>query len=262
MKSNKIIFYLLIVIILSIMFSINVVAASKQFTITVKDTDGNYLSGIRVSMRNDYSLSSQVELTTDSNGGATFTMYDNKTYGFNVYDTNHNDMCIYSPKTYSTSDNIIGLTFTLQKASYSYTTYSNPITLNGSNIYKSSYYGYRYYGGLDLHVGLDIAAPADTRIKNVTSAYYCSSALTNSTARGYWVLLKISGSRYVLYQHMKYAYSGTTTTTTPITSGTTVGYVGGTGGSTKYGNHLHIEFMTDSTMAANKTVDPLRYLYR
>ena len=94
MKSNKIIFYLLIVIILSIMFSINVVAASKQFTITVKDTDGNYLSGIRVSMRNDYSLSSQVELTTDSNGGATFTMYDNKTYGFNVYDTNHNDMCI------------------------------------------------------------------------------------------------------------------------------------------------------------------------
>lgn len=244
------------------MLSLNVAAASKQFTITVKDTDGNFLSGIRVSMRNDYSEASQVDLTTDANGKVTFTMYDNKTYGFNVYDKNHNNMCIYSPNKYTTNSTATGLTYTLQKASYSYTTYSNPLTLNGSNIYKSSYYGYRYWGGLDLHVGLDIAAPADTAIKNVASAYYCDSALYNSTARGYWVLLKISNSRYVLYQHMKYAYSGTTTTTTPIAAGATIGYVGGTGGTTTYGNHLHIEFMSDSSMTASKTVDPLRFIYK
>lgn len=63
--------------------------------------------------------------------------------------------------------------------------------------------------------------------------------------------MKISSSNYVLYQHMKYAYSGTTKTTEIISSGTTIGYVGGTGGSITYGNHLHIEFLKSSSMSAS-----------
>ena len=262
LRKLKICFIILTMTIMSIVLAVNVAAASKQFTITVRDTDGNPLSGMRVSMRDNYSLDTQVDKVTNANGQVTFTMYDNRTYGFNVYDANHNEMCKYSPNTYTTSSSVIGLGFTFEKASYNYPTYSNPIELNGSTIKHSSYFGYRYYGGLNLHVGLDIAAPADTAIKNVASAYYQASSLTDSYARGYWVLLKISSSRYVLYQHMKYKYNGTTTTTDLIPSGTTVGYVGGTGGSITYANHLHIEFLSDSTMSLDKAVDPLRYIYK
>lgn len=38
-------FAVLIMTVISVTLSINVAAASKQFTITVKDTDENYLSG-------------------------------------------------------------------------------------------------------------------------------------------------------------------------------------------------------------------------
>ncbi len=260
-KFKRTVCFVLIFTIVASLMSLNVCAATKTFTITVKDSSGNALSGITVSMRNNQSISTQVNKTTNASGVATFTMYDNITYGFNVYDKNHNNAVVYSPNTYTTTSNVTGLTFTLLNASSTYPTYTNPLTLSDS-ISITSYYGYRYYGGLDLHVGTDIAAPGGTAIKNVVSAKYEDHALYNSTARGYWVLLKINSSRYVLYQHMQSAYSGTTSTTSSISAGTTIGYVGGTGGSNTYSNHLHIEFLTSSTMSASNTIDPLRFIYK
>lgn len=256
---RKFIYLIMIFSVLAVLCAVNVAAANKTFTITVKDSNGNYLENIEISMRNDVSINTQITKYTDENGKATFTMYDGIEYGFNVYDSAHNNACIYSPNTYNTSTTVGGLIFTLVPASTTYTTYSDPIELTGG-ARLSSYYGYRFVSNdLDLHKGLDIAADSGTDIYSVADADYVDHG-DDAVGRGYWVLYEISSSRYVLYQHMLNAFD-TNNVDDPAEEGiTVVGDVGNTGNS--FGNHLHIEFLTSSSMNGTNTVDPLRYIYK
>lgn len=228
---------------------INNLRATKSFTITVRNPSGVALNNIYVSMRDNYSIPTQQNGYTNSSGQITFTMYDNRTYGFNVY--NRDGACTFSPNTYTTSTPSTGLIFTINEYSSVYPTYSNPVS--GS---LSSYYGYRYLSGLDLHLGLDISASLGTSIYSATNAEYLGHGYDSS--RGYWVSFDTNNSIYdVLYQHMQYGFD---TSIEEATAGSTViGYVGSTGYSS--GNHLHIEFGRNLSFTASSVLDPLHFIY-
>ena len=254
---KKIILSLLFAAILLVGLATVTSATTKQITITVKDTDGSYLSGIAVSMRSNYSLSDQIEYQTNAQGKVTFTMYSGKEYGFNVYDTNHNRACAYSPSTYTVSTSLTELIFTIDKPSTTFVTDSNPLSLS-SSIYLSSYYGYRYLPaeGLNLHKGLDIAAPSGQDIVSVAySTYYTSGS---DQLRGNWVLYYINSSRCVLYQHLK------ENSITGVIDGekgvAVIGKVGDTGEA--YGYHLHIEYWNNTNTSTHTTYDPFFYIYK
>lgn len=259
---RKIICLLTIFSILLSLGTVSINAASKTFTITLKDTTGAYLEGFTVSMRD--SLSGRTNKTTDENGKATFTLQDGRTYGFNIYDANHNNACTFSSSTYTSATPYAGITYTLPSAASSYTTYTDPIELGNSSPYISSYYGYRYISSLDVHAGLDIAASPNTNIYSVADSDYYDHG-TDLVGRGHWVMFEITSSRYVLYQHMASEFDMSNVDDPTEEGETIIGYVGNTGlttGGTTGGHHLHIEFLTSSTKGDSNTVDPLRYIYK
>ena len=152
-------------------------------------------------------------------------------------------------------------TFTLPTAQVNYSIYANPITLDPvQNIGITSVYGYRFISTLEMHAGLDVAAPNNTQIKTVLTSYYMDQGNNSSAPRGYWVRFMLFSDVYVTSQHMISPYTGTTSTNTAISPGTNIGGVGQSGYVT--GPHLHIEFYNSSAMTQSSTFDPLRHIYR
>jgi len=113
--------------------------------------------------------------------------------------------------------------------------YSSPFEFDWKNDI-SSYFGMRIHpisGEKKMHNGLDIAEPAGTRIKSVstgtvTDSYYSDSA-------GNYVIVKTKDGHTIHYMHMnkRYVNAGD-----KVERGDMIGTVGSTGNST--GNHLHI----------------------
>ena len=97
------------------------------------------------------------------------------------------------------------------------------------------------YGVRDVHRGMDVPAPAGTRI------YAAADGVVSTTAHwSYGTCVKISHSPSLvtIYGHMSARAAGITDGVF-VTQGQLIGYVGSTGNST--GNHLHFEVNVNGT---------------
>ena len=97
------------------------------------------------------------------------------------------------------------------------------------------------YGKWDVHRGMDVPAPAGTRI------YAAADGVVSTTAHwSYGTCVKISHSPSLvtIYGHMSARAAGITDGVF-VTQGQLIGYVGSTGNST--GNHLHFEVNVNGT---------------
>lgn len=103
----------------------------------------------------------------------------------------------------------------------------------------SSYYGYRIHpisGNLQIHRGLDIAAPQGTEILAVHDGIVITVAY--DSGYGNYVVIENSEGYTTKYAH---CYSISTTVGQEVQTGNVIATVGSTGAST--GPHLHIEFL-------------------
>lgn len=114
----------------------------------------------------------------------------------------------------------------------------------------SSPFGWRTLNGKpDKHLGVDIPAPAGTKI------YAAADGVVSFTAHwSYGTCVKVShgGGLVTIYAHMSARAEGLQPGDT-VTRGQLLGYVGCTGNA--YGNHLHFEVDVNDT-----ATDPLPYV--
>ena len=221
--------------------------ASSSMTIRVTDANNNPLQGKLVEKVS--SVSSQyASALTNSSGSVIFSLRDGYKYGFNAKTgSTQTTTGFYSPDEYSYSGQVQSYTFQID-TSKSYPKYNDPVSRS-----ISSHYGYRLYGGLNVHRGLDLSAPSGTSIKSITSGKYFDHGY--STYYGNYVIL-VHGNYKVRYQHMNAPYAGTTNPNVTISANTTIGYVGDTGEGVS-GFHLHISVYEKQTGDNYKEIDPL-----
>lgn len=115
----------------------------------------------------------------------------------------------------------------------------------------SSHFGYRIHpisGEKQLHNGLDIGAPAGTKVLAGLTGNVITSDYNDSY--GNYVIIQDSKGRELRYAHLQ---SRSVSGGTEITKGDEIGLVGSTGDST--GPHLHIEYLKNG-----ERLNPIFYL--
>ena len=222
--------------------------ASSSMIVRVYDANNNPLQGKLVEKVS--SVDSQCgSAKTNSSGTVIFSLRNDYTYGFNIKTgSTQTTPGFYTPSEYGYSSQVQSYTVQID-TSKTYPKYNDPVLRS-----ISSHYGYRLYGGLKIHKGLDLAADKGTEIKSITSGKYVQHG--NDTYYGNYVVLD-HGNYRVRYQHMRDGYAGTTSTSTTIPANTTIGYVGNTGKDVS-GYHLHISVYEKQGSSDNYTeIDPL-----